>query len=94
MDAIEIGKTIIESGLAFALASVVIYWYREDSKERLRNAETRSAEAEKRILQEREDKILLVEIVRANTHAMTRLESAILVQERREVRRDGERSNG
>lgn len=88
MDGLEVVQSLAEGGLAFALAGVVIYWYRADSLERLKHADERTHKAEERAKQEREDKLLMVEIVRANTQAMTRLEAVILQQEMRQDRAD------
>jgi large-conductance mechanosensitive channel len=87
MEALEIGK-FIDAGLAFTLAGLAIFFYRQDTKERLKNAEKRTEEAMKRAEQERQDKLLMIEIIRGNTLALTRLEVVIGLQERREQKRE------
>ena len=77
MEATEFLKSVIDSGIATLLAVVVIYWYRTDSKERVETERKRTDEARAQAMQEREDKLLLVETVRQNTQAMTELRQTI-----------------
>lgn len=77
MEAHDFIKSVIDSGIATMLAVVVIYWYRTDSKERIDTERRRTEEAKTQAIQEREDKLLLVETVKQNTRAMTELRQTI-----------------
>lgn len=75
---VSVLSSAVDAGIAVVLAIVVLYWFRSDSRERLANADKRAAMANRRADEERQDKLLLIETVRANTEAMSRLESAIV----------------
>ncbi len=55
----EFIKVILNAGLSVVLALVVIYWYRCDSLDQLREEKERSC-------QERSDKILIIDILKEN----------------------------
>lgn len=77
MEATEFIQSVVDSGIATLLAVVVIYWYRQDSKERVDNERKRTEEAKVLAAQEREDKLLLIRTVKSNTEAMTELRTSI-----------------
>jgi hypothetical protein len=66
----EFIKIILNSGIAVVLALVVIYWYRSDSIENLKNEQDRASE-------ERNDKLLALDIIKENTNAITNNTNAI-----------------
>ncbi|MGD9580686.1 MAG: hypothetical protein AB7V50_04895 [Vampirovibrionia bacterium] len=66
----EFIKVILNAGLSVVLALVVIYWYRSDSLDQLRQEKDRSE-------QERNDKILILDILKENTNALTNNSNAI-----------------
>lgn len=66
----ELIKVILNAGLSVVLALVVIYWYRCDSLNQLREEKDRSE-------QERSDKILILDILKENTNALTNNSNAI-----------------
>lgn len=66
----EFIKVILNAGLSVVLALVVIYWYRCDSLDQLREEKERS-------YQERSDKILILDILKENTNALTNNSNAI-----------------
>lgn len=77
MEAAELFKLVIENGISATLAAVVIYWYRVDSKERIKNSDKRTEDEKKRTAQERDDKLLLIETIQENTQIMAKLEMAV-----------------
>lgn len=74
----EIIELVANAGIAGLLAIVVIYWYRADSQERIAREQKRTEEAKRQAQQEREDKVLMMRVIEANTKAMTELREAIL----------------
>jgi hypothetical protein len=66
----EMFETVLNSGVSVVLALIVIYWYRSDSTERLKDEKERTVE-------ERNDKIITLEIIKENTNAITYNTSAI-----------------
>lgn len=77
MEGTEFVKTLADSGIATLLAVLVIYWYRVDSKERIEVERKRTEEARAQAVQERDDKLLVVETVKQNTQAMSELRATI-----------------
>lgn len=66
----EFIKVILNAGLSVVLALVVIYWYRSDSLNQLKEEKDRSE-------QERNDKIIILDILKENTNALTNNTNAI-----------------
>lgn len=59
-------RPLLDYGVGVFLSIIVIYWYRQDSKERV-------AEAVEATQRERDDKHLLMQVVQENTKAMAEL---------------------
>lgn len=78
------------AGVSVLLTVVVISWYRSDTQRRVEEAKAREQQAHQLASQEREDKLLLLNVMGENTRAITELTQAIL-QLRRELAEDRKR---
>jgi hypothetical protein len=67
---VELFRTALNAGIGTFLALVVIYWYRQDAKDRI-------SELQEQYRREREDKLLLIQVVQDNTRAMAELKAII-----------------
>lgn len=66
----EFIKAVLNAGVSVVLALVVIYWYRSDSINELKEAKSRTDD-------ERSDKLLTINIIKENTNAITNNTNAI-----------------
>ena len=66
----EFVKIVLNAGLSVVLALTVIYWYRCDSIDHLKQEKQRGD-------QERTDKLLALDIIKENTNAITNNTNAI-----------------
>lgn len=66
----ELIKVVLNSGISVFLALVVIYWYRSDNLNQLK-------EEKERAIEERSDKLLALNIIKENTNAITNNTNAI-----------------
>lgn len=73
----ELLKALAEQGISVMLAGVVIYWFRSDSKERVNQADARAGEAMAREQAQRDDKLLMINVLSSNTSALADLKGAI-----------------
>ncbi len=67
---VELFRTALNAGIGTFLALVVISWYRQDARDRI-------AELQEQYRREREDKLLLIQVVQDNTRAMAELKAII-----------------
>lgn len=63
-------EMIGNAGLSVILALVVIYWYRSDSQAQLN-------EEKQKVINERDDKLMILNVIKENTNAITSNTGAI-----------------
>lgn len=77
MEFLQVIRTAAELGLGPLIAILVIYWYRQDTKERearrKAEAERELEDAKQKFFLEREDKLLLIKTLQEFTVMMTEL---------------------
>ncbi len=73
----ELLKLAINGGVGVVLAVVVLKWLRADSTARAEECKQCAIQAKGWALQERDDKVMLMDVVQANTRATTELTEVI-----------------
>lgn len=89
MEFLELIRSAAELGLGPLIAILIIYWYRQDTKERealeKAKAEKELEDAKQRFFIEREDKLLLIKTLQE--HTVTTTELTVLLKR---INHDGE----
>jgi len=84
----ELLKLAVNGGVGVVLAVVVLKWQREDGKARAEECKRCADDTRVWATQERDDKIMLMQVLQQNTQVITELREAVqaLVAHERSVR--------
>lgn len=73
----DLAGVALNGGVGLVLAYVVLRWQRSDLVARARECKACAERALRMVEQERQDKLMVLEVVQRNTEALTRLVDAV-----------------